>query len=123
MNYSPDKIFEGVNEVRALAACVHDLLIDRARLFTQRRYCADRKRLSKILKPPRWADYLVRRLPISISFQRMHDLVAPKGSCKYSENCEIKPKANPILNRDDKEEISALFLNLSAPIMELQKRN
>jgi len=51
----------------------------------------------------------------------MHDLVAPKGSCKYSENSKIKPKANPILNRDDKEEISALFLNLSAPIMELQK--
>eukprot|EP00978_Attheya_sp_CCMP212_P022006 scaffold64995_cov41-Attheya_sp.AAC.1 len=78
--------------VRSAAIQVYELVVDRAKLFSQRRACAERRYLIKNPLPHRSRD---PRIKLSLTFQNMHMLVRPSASVKPSES-GAPPPMRPI---------------------------
>jgi len=70
---------KNAREVRDAANEIYELLVDRPRLFSERRQLSCRRlKLDTPKKTPRWEDYIVRRLPVLVEFNQIHKLIRPK---------------------------------------------
>lgn len=79
-SYSSAKNQDGARDVRDTATEVYELLVDRSKLFAERRSLSCRRlKLDAPKRSSRWEDYLVRRLPVLVAFNHIHGLLRPKG--------------------------------------------
>lgn len=83
-------------EVRQAADHVYSLLVDLPSLFSRRQRIAFAKARQLDSAPTMigWADYLVRRLPVTIDARKLHALYRPEGIASkvyYDDNASVAP--------------------------------
>ena len=84
-SYFHNKNSVNVHEIRHASSELHEFLINRSYLFSERRQLAcKRLKIGNMESGPRWVDYLLRRLPFTSQFEAMHTLVCPKGMAPSS---------------------------------------
>mmetsp|Transcript_22794 Transcript_22794/g.35175 ORF Transcript_22794/g.35175 Transcript_22794/m.35175 type:complete len:382 (+) Transcript_22794:2-1147(+) len=81
---------DSAQQIRGAASQVYSLLVDRAKLFTMRRFCAERRRL--IRNPPQGRLPRDNRLRVFIPFAKIHAALAPNGA-RPSQAPRVPPPA------------------------------
>lgn len=80
-SYFASKNSESALEVRTASDEIYHLLTSRTELLIQRRHLASRRLKLNVFTgnkvEQRWVDYLVRRLPITVGFSHIHELLRP----------------------------------------------